>query len=126
MYIQPDGDYHTLSVCMFSALHDNGVAVSDISYVIGTHGHSDHIGNLNLFPHATFIVCYDVCKGHEYLDNNLSKGEAYVLSEGLSVIPTPGHTGSDVSLVVENSQLGTVVVAGEDIGTEHLVTTSLL
>ena len=56
-----------------SALKEHGLEAGNIDYVIGTHGHSDHIGNLNLFPVATFIVCYDICKGDEYFDNKFAE-----------------------------------------------------
>ena len=99
-------------ILIYSALHDNGTSPDDVTHVVGTHGHSDHIGNLSLFPGATFIVSYDICRGNRYFDNNLANGEAYSIAEGLRVIPTPGHTSNDVSVVVEATQLGTVVVAG--------------
>ena len=55
------------------ALSDQGLQPHDIKVVIGTHGHSDHIGNLNLFQQAMFIVCYDICSGDTYIDNELGE-----------------------------------------------------
>ncbi|XP_014805956.1 PREDICTED: metallo-beta-lactamase domain-containing protein 1-like, partial [Calidris pugnax] len=80
-----------------------------------THGHSDHVGNLNLFPLATLVLGYDVCHGAGcYVPNGLAKGQPYVLDPGhLEVVATPGHTRSHVSLVVRATSLGTVVVAGD-------------
>ena len=40
------------------------------------------------------------------------QGEPYKLHEWVEVLPTPGHTGSDVSVVVRNTSIGTIVVAG--------------
>lgn len=43
----------------------------------------------------------------------VAQGKPYNIDEYVSVISTPGHTGSDVSVVVQNTeQYGTVVVAG--------------
>ena len=44
------------------------------------------------------------------------QGVAYVLDEHTEVLPTPGHTGSDISVVVRNTPIGTVVVAGTGCG----------
>ena len=61
----------TCIVILFvTALKTNSLGCEDIDYVIGTHGHSDHIGNLNLFPQATFIVSFDICKGNVYIDHD--------------------------------------------------------
>ena len=40
------------------------------------------------------------------------QGVPYVLDEHTEVLPTPGHTGSDISVVVRNTTIGTVVVGG--------------
>ncbi len=41
------------------------------------------------------------------------QGMPYTIDEYVSIIPTPGHTGSDVSVVIQHiEQYGTVVVAG--------------
>lgn len=41
--------------------------------MVGTHGHSDHIGNLNLFTNSTHIVCHDINKGSLYLQHPFSE-----------------------------------------------------
>ena len=49
-----------------TVLRKHEITAGDIDYVIGTHGHSDHIGNLNLFTNATHIVSHDINKGSLY------------------------------------------------------------
>ena len=44
----------------------------------------------------------------------LSLGVPYKIAEGIEVIPTPGHTADDVSVVVSARGLGTVVIAGNN------------
>ncbi|NWX19165.1 MBLC1 protein, partial [Aegotheles bennettii] len=91
------------------------VSPDDVTHVICTHGHSDHVGNLNLFPEATLVVGLDLCEGDGcYHPNGLAKGRPYVLHPGhLEVVATPGHTLDHVSVVARGTSLGTVVVAGD-------------
>jgi glyoxylase-like metal-dependent hydrolase (beta-lactamase superfamily II) len=45
---------------LIHALNQHGLQPFDIDYVVCTHGHSDHVGNLNLFPHSVHIVGHDI------------------------------------------------------------------
>ena len=58
---------------MISGLANQGLSPEDINVVVVTHGHSDHTGNLNLFPRALFIVSFDICHKDHYIDNKLSQ-----------------------------------------------------
>lgn len=100
---------------LLGALAGQGVAPGDVGLVVGTHGHSDHIGNLGLFPRATLLVSHDLClPGGRYLPHALSEARPLQLGPGLQVWATPGHGGQrDVSVAVEGTALGTVVVAGD-------------
>ncbi|KAM4675016.1 metallo-beta-lactamase domain-containing protein 1 [Discoglossus pictus] len=100
---------------LVQCLRSHGVTPDDVTHVIGTHGHSDHIGNLNLFPKAEILVSYDLWRNGYYVAHDFRSGLAYMLTggEGLEVIPTPGHTGSDTTLLVPGTSLGTVAVAGD-------------
>lgn len=95
-------------------LYAHDVNISDISVVVCTHGHSDHVGNLNLFSDSTkLIVGHDISVGCIYESFDFSESNAYKLSSDIEVISTPGHTHSDVSVVVKNTDLGTIVIAGD-------------
>ncbi|MBF0345287.1 MAG: MBL fold metallo-hydrolase [Nitrospirae bacterium] len=96
---------------ILDSLDREGLGVDDIDYVVCTHGHSDHIGNNNLFQGAIFIVSYDISKGDLYTVHDFAH-TPYVLDDDLSVVATPGHTAQDVSVVVKTS-LGIVAVAGD-------------
>ncbi|XP_062993353.1 metallo-beta-lactamase domain-containing protein 1 [Elgaria multicarinata webbii] len=100
---------------LLAGLAKQGVAPGDIQHVVCTHGHSDHVGNLNLFPRAELIVGTDVSRPDgRYLTTGLPRGAPYPLHEGhLEVVPTPGHTGGDVSLMVRGTAQGDVLVAGD-------------
>ncbi|KAM6156062.1 metallo-beta-lactamase domain-containing protein 1 [Rhynchocyon petersi] len=100
---------------LLGALAGQGVAPEDVTLVVGTHGHSDHIGNLGLFPGAALLVSHDFClPGGLYLPHELSEEQPLRLGPGLEVWATPGHGGlKDVSLVVAGTSLGTVMVVGD-------------
>ena len=50
-----------------SALKKKNVRPEDITHVVCTHGHSDHVGNLNLFTNALHIVGQSVSQKDEYI-----------------------------------------------------------
>ncbi|NXB67915.1 MBLC1 protein, partial [Struthidea cinerea] len=92
-----------------------GVTPGDVTHVVVTHGHSDHVGNVNLFPGATVLVGFDLSRGEGlYLPQGLARGVPLELHPGhLRVTPTPGHTRAHVSLLASGTALGTVAVAGD-------------
>jgi glyoxylase-like metal-dependent hydrolase (beta-lactamase superfamily II) len=92
-----------------------GVKTEDVDHVIGTHGHVDHVGNLNLFSKAVYIVGNDICESEDiYKENSLKKGDSLTLeADQVVIIPTAGHTNEDISVVVYNTRFGTVVIAGD-------------
>jgi glyoxylase-like metal-dependent hydrolase (beta-lactamase superfamily II) len=97
---------------LLEALHGEGISAADIDYVICTHGHSDHVGNVNLFPNATVIISHDVSKGDLYTIHPFSEGQPYKIDDEIEIIPTPGHTEQDISVIVRTAQ-GTYVIAGD-------------
>ncbi|NXH97150.1 MBLC1 protein, partial [Pachycephala philippinensis] len=96
-------------------LATHGVTPEAVTHVVVTHGHPDHVGNLNLFPRATALVGFDLSRGEGvYLPNGLAQGVPVVLHPGhLEVTPTPGHVRAHVSVVATGTSLGTVAVAGD-------------
>ncbi|XP_007502209.1 metallo-beta-lactamase domain-containing protein 1 [Monodelphis domestica] len=100
---------------LLAALATHGVTQDAVTLVVGTHGHSDHVGSLGLFPRSSLLVSHDFClPGGLYLPHGLSETNPLHLGPGLEVWATPGHAGlGDVSVVVAGTALGTVVVAGD-------------
>lgn len=97
---------------ILKALRREGIRPRDINYVICTHGHSDHTGNNNLFPNATLILSYDVCKGDLYTFHDFAHGQPYKIDDRIEVIPTPGHTAQDISVIVKTKR-GIIAIVGD-------------
>ncbi|GIX68905.1 metallo-beta-lactamase domain-containing protein 1 [Caerostris extrusa] len=110
-------------------LENRNINTTDVTHVVGTHGHSDHIGNLNLFTNAQHIIGQSISHKDEYLMHSFEEGP-FKISKNIEIISTPGHTLSDVSVIVRNTSFGTVAVVGdlfereEDIINPELWTTA--
>lgn len=70
---------------LLAQLEKRGLKPDDISVVVGTHGHSDHVGNLGLFPDAMIVVGSDISQGDLYLPNELADGQPYPIDDHVSV-----------------------------------------
>lgn len=99
-----------------TALVEQGVAPAEVAYVVITHGHLDHVGNNNLFPHATFLLDTDLGRDGEYRTHDFARGPYLIESspglDPIRVIATPGHTNHDVSVIVRTAN-GIVAVVGD-------------
>lgn len=69
---------------LLKTLKERGVEPGDINLVVGTHGHSDHIGNLGLFTEAQIIVGYDISEGDTYRPSMLAHGHVYCVDQHVS------------------------------------------
>lgn len=105
---------------LIEEIESQNITLQDIGTVVCTHGHSDHVGNLNIFPATCkIIVGFDISLGNLYEEFNFKEQQSYPLSPTIDVIATPGHTGNDVSVVVRNTEFGTIVVAGDLFENEY-------
>lgn len=94
-------------------LEDHKVHPDEISFVVSTHGHSDHCGNNNLFLNATHIVGFTISYKNKFYDHGFADGLNYKIDDFVEVMPTPGHMLAHVSVLVKTSDGKTVVVAGD-------------
>ena len=99
-------------------LRAHGLQPADINYVVCTHGHPDHCGNNNLFQEATIIFGNDVVKGDLFSLHHMEKGQSYDIDDDVRVVPTPGHTYDDCSVVVKTND-GVYVIAGDIFENKH-------
>ena len=85
----------------------------DITHVVCTHGHSDHIGNLNLFQNAVVYLGNDVLfPGKRYESHDFDE-KSLVINENIEILSTPGHTDHDISVLVKTFDKGIVCIAGD-------------
>lgn len=71
---------------LLAQLETRGLKPRDINIVVGTHGHSDHVGNLGLFPDALMVVGCDINQGDLYLPNELATGQPYPIDDHVSAL----------------------------------------
>lgn len=99
---------------LLQKLQDNRLNPDDITWVVSTHGHSDHLGNNNLFLKAKHIVGTNISQRNRYFIHDFNSGP-YRLTETIDVVATPGHTLSCVSVLIRGSNLcpGQVAIVGD-------------
>lgn len=118
---------HTLR----SQLTQLGLKPEDISYVGLSHLHADHVGNVGMFPRATYFVSPTEvawATGKPAPIGVLSNLAAAVAREKITPVPgdldifgdgsvvmisTPGHTPGHHSLVVKLPKAGKVIISGD-------------
>jgi N-acyl homoserine lactone hydrolase len=89
---------------VLGGLKERGIDPRQISLVINTHSHHDHISNNDLFPYAELLV---------YEREQTAEIE---IRPGVTIVPTPGHTRGSVSLFVVSDRRYAIV--GDAIPTQ--------
>ena len=104
-----------------------GLTAADITHVILSHGHIDHVGSLPLFAHAEIILtaperadpkpCYfgtvQPMAWPEARYRTLT--EETQLCHGITLIPTPGHTAGHLSALLALPDGREVLLAADAI-----------
>ncbi len=114
-----------------------GYSVDQVKYVVVSHMHLDHAGNIEMFPEATIVVQkeemktawwpekyqaaafvladYDDARDYNYLELD---GDFDLFGDGtLVVLDTKGHTQGHQSLMVKLKNTGTLFLAGDAVYT---------
>jgi N-acyl homoserine lactone hydrolase len=113
-------------------LADIGISPTDVTTVILSHAHFDHVGNAALFPHATWFIQsleYAAMTGpdfgkygyspelYEKLDQAkivLMEGDHDIFGDGAArVFFTPGHTPGHSSLLLQLANAGKMLLAAD-------------
>ncbi|MBO6758606.1 MAG: MBL fold metallo-hydrolase [Roseibium sp.] len=118
---------------LLSALAARALTPAKIDQVVLSHGHFDHVLNLDLFPDATVVMSRDehayiqapfehdtlthrflprILEGHRL---ELTDGERE-LAPGVRLFPSPGHSPGHISLQLDTSD-GPVVLAADALKT---------
>ncbi|CAG7734038.1 unnamed protein product [Allacma fusca] len=87
--------------------------IDKVDYVLSTHGHPDHTGNNHLFLNSKHIVGYSVFEKDSYLLHPFEKGVEFIIDDWTKVIPTPGHTSEDVTLLINTKENKIVAATGD-------------
>lgn len=91
-------------------MQKHGLNPDNITHVICTHGHSDHIGCNYLFLNAKeHVVGRAISNKDEY--RSVEDDINYPIDDEIYIMPTPGHTLDSISLIVENNNLSSKPVA---------------
>lgn len=73
-----------------------GLTPGDVTDVVISHHHPDHVVNIALFPNARVHDFMATYVADEWIDH---EGE-FALTESIRLLPTPGHTDQDVTTLV--------------------------
>jgi len=94
---------------IITALRKIKVRPEEITTVINTHSHSDHVGSNFIFRNARFVDGEGMYKDDEF---NLGDIDNFSLTKNIKIIKTPWHTLHDCSALVKTKE-GIVAVAGD-------------
>ena len=110
---------------LIDVLASLGVKPGDLRFVAISHSHGDHIGNLDKFPSATFLM-----QAAEYAAAFEGKptpfpanqpvlklnGDHDVFGDGsVTILSTPGHTPGHQSLMVNLPKTGFILLSGDAV-----------
>lgn len=115
-----------------SRLAQIGLGVGDIDYVVASHLHFDHAGNMQLFKNSNArLICNDKEKefafgyagafngahlkaDYEGLDFETVSGDTEILP-GVTLIEAPGHTPGTMSMRVDLAESGPMIFTSDAI-----------
>lgn len=102
-----------------------GVKPGDLRFVAISHTHGDHIGNLDKFPSATFLMqAAEYAFAFEGKPTPFPAGQAVIKLNGdhdvfgdgtVTILSTPGHTPGHQSLMVSLPKTGVVLLSGDAV-----------
>jgi N-acyl homoserine lactone hydrolase len=115
---------------LLQALKERGLEPHNIDCVFLSHLHFDHVANINVFPHAVFVLSqaeWEYANTHDDVfvyegalpllrsfEKKLIQQDGEEIAPGVSCLHTPGHTPGCLSLVLSMPE-GKWVIAGDAV-----------
>lgn len=132
--------YH-LDKTISGQLAEIGLKIGDITYVVLSHTHGDHIGNVSLFPDSKIVMqraehswIYSPDGTNDNVNQlkalarklmgkpkhlQLVDGDTDLFGDGsVTLISTPGHTPGSQSLMVHLKNSGFIILSGDVVHLE--------
>jgi N-acyl homoserine lactone hydrolase len=133
--------YH-LDHTITGQLREIGLKISDITHVLVSHTHGDHIGNVGLFPNSKIVmqrVEYTWISSPDGTNDNVNQlkalarrllgtpkhlqlvdGDTDLFGDGsVTLVSTPGHTPGSQSLLVHLKNSGVIILSGDVVHFEE-------
>ncbi len=99
---------------ILAALKKIKIKPSDVTAVINTHHHPDHVGCNFLFEKAKFIDSNSIAVGDKF---TILPQQDFSLTPNVKIIQSPGHTLNDCTVLVKTSK-GKIAIVGDLIWKE--------
>ena len=133
--------YH-LDKTITGQLAEIGLKTKDIGYVVLSHTHGDHIGNVGLFPDSEIVMQraeYSWIHSPDGTNENVNQlkalarkllgtpkhlqlvdGDTDLFGDGsVTLVSTPGHTPGSQSLLVHLKNSGFIILSGDVVHLEN-------
>jgi N-acyl homoserine lactone hydrolase len=120
--------YWTLKKTLVSQLAEIGLTPDDINFVILSHSHGDHVGNLGLFAEATLVVQKAEWEWtppdrtsplHAGMNAITPDGDYDLFGDGsVILIATYGHSPGHQNLLVRLPRSGAIMLSGDSVHTK--------
>uniref|UniRef100_A0A0K0G519 Lactamase_B domain-containing protein n=1 Tax=Strongyloides venezuelensis TaxID=75913 RepID=A0A0K0G519_STRVS len=104
------------------ALTKEGITLDNIDSVVITHGHPNHMGNLNFFGRKPILFNSLEYIGKHVISTELKDRPYRKITSNIEVWKTPGHTQHDLSVLVHGvNGYGTMAIVGDLIPSERFI-----
>jgi N-acyl homoserine lactone hydrolase len=120
--------YWTLKKTLVSQLAELDLTPADINYVILSHSHGDHVGNLGLFTQGTLVVQKAEWEWtppnrtspfHAGMKAITPDGDYDLFGDGsVMLIATHGHSPGHQNLLVRLPRSGAIMLSGDSVHTK--------
>ena len=107
-----------------------GISKDDLDYVVITHTHIDHVGNIGSFPNVPIIIGKEerdlekpiYWRGKKPLDwpeeDYVLITEDTILGENFEILHVPGHTPGELSILLKLPESGSILLTSDAISRE--------